>query len=344
MKQVFVPIGIVCLTILTVIAVASPPKPGPKPAAAPAKALTVGKPVTRGNMIVFPVYAPERPKVSSAYLTLEEALRQKLLVVKELPSAEVNRVSITNDAEKPVYLMAGDIILGGQQDRTVARDTIVSRGAKDFAVEVFCVEHGRWEGGQHFSGGEIASASLRREAQVTKQQQKVWEKVAMEVSATKAETPSGTYRAVAGNKASQKEIDAYVAAVTAPLAKDARATGVVVAINGTVTAADVFADHALFTKQLPKILKSYALDATQEQAAWAKLPRKPQPTPAQAVALLTDAERGQGRTTATSGDTINRERESDSAVVFDAAPAAPAGSGGGGFGGGFAHRNIYRKK
>jgi hypothetical protein len=57
------------------------------------------------------------------------------------------------------------------------------------------------------------------------------------------------------------------------------------------------------------------------------------------VALLTDAERGRDRT-ATAGDTVNRERESDSAVVFDAAPAGPAG---GGFGG-FAHRNIYRKK
>jgi hypothetical protein len=323
---------------------ASAPKTGPKPAAAPAKALTVGKPVERGNMTVFPVYAPERAKVSSAYLTLEEALAKKLLEVKELPSAEVNRVSITNNAVKPVYLMAGDIILGGQQDRTVARDTIVSKGAKEFAVEVFCVEHGRWEGGQHFSGGEIASASLRREAQVTKQQQKVWEKVAAEVTAARAPTPSGTYRAVAGNKASQKEIDAYVTTLSAPLTKDARATGVVVAINGTVTAADVFADHSLFAKQLPKILKSYALDATQQQAEWTKNPRKPQPTPAEAVALLADAERGQGRTAASSRDTVNRERESDSAVVFDAAPAPSAGAGGGGFGGGFAHRNIYRKK
>lgn len=340
MKQGFVSVGIVCTILLTTIAVSAAPKAAPKPA--PALGLTVGTPVARGNLTVFPVYPPERPKVSSAYLTLEEALKQKLLEVQELPSAEVSRVSVTNNASKPVYLMAGDIILGGQQDRTVARDTIVAKGAKAFAVEVFCVEHGRWEGGQHFSGGEIASASLRREAQVTKQQQKVWEKVAAEVTAARAATPSGTYRAVAGNQASQREIQAFVAALGAPLAKDARATGIVVAINGTVTAADLFADHALFAQQLPKILKSYALDATQQQAEWAKLPRKPRPTPAQAVALLTDAERGRDRT-ATAGDTVNRERENDAAVVFDAAPAA-AGGFGGSLGGGYAHRNIYRKK
>ena len=135
--------------------------------------LTVGKPLTQDNLTVFPVYSSQPRRVSSEYLTLDEALKGKLLLVKELADAEVSRVSVTSKASKPIYLMAGDIILGGQQDREVARDTIVPKGAQNFAVEVFCVEHGRWAGGKHFEGSEVASSSLRRETQQFKQQSKV---------------------------------------------------------------------------------------------------------------------------------------------------------------------------
>lgn len=313
------------------------------------KALAVGRPMAHGNLTVFPVYSQEPSRISTEYLTLDEALKQKVILVKEMPAAEVNRVSVTNKADKPIYLMAGDLILGGQQDREVARDTIVARGATDFAVEVFCVEHGRWSGGAHFDSGAIASSSLRRETQKSKQQQKVWDRVAQEALALKAETASGTYRAVAGSKTAQPEIEAAVKALSAPLARDRRAVGVVAAINGKVTAADVFIDHRLFEKQLPKVLKSYALDAAQQRDEWAKLPRRSQPTGKEALALLHDAGRGELRITGRSAATLNRERESDTAVVFEAAPGAAGpravGAGGfGGFGGSLpVHRNIYRK-
>src|SRR5947209_2262025 len=120
-------VGIVWLAILAPVLAAEPPAPKtaktktPVPGGAP---FAVGSPITRGNLTVFPVYSPERRKTSSDYLTLEEALKQKRIVVKEMPSAEVNRVSVTNTASKPIYLMAGDIILGGQQDREIGRDTI----------------------------------------------------------------------------------------------------------------------------------------------------------------------------------------------------------------------------
>jgi len=312
--------------------------------------LTVGKPVTQGNLTVFPVYSSQPRKVGSEYLTLDEALKDKLISVKEMPSAEVNRVSVTSRANRPLYLMAGDIILGGQQDREVARDTIVPRGAINFVVEVFCVEHGRWAGGQHFGGNEIASSTLRRDTQRFKQQDKVWSKVAAEARKMKAETTSGTYRAVAGGQAAQQDINAYVKPLNAPLARDKRAVGIVVAINGEVTAADVFGDHKLFQKQLPKILKSYALDAVQEKAAWTKQPasRRPKPTVVQATQLLKDADRGQSKASGQSAATLNIERENESTIVFDAAapspvgPAGPAGPAGAALAP--AHRNVFRKK
>jgi uncharacterized lipoprotein YbaY len=289
--------------------------------------LSVGSPVTQGNLTVFPVYSRQKRPMSSEYLTLDEALKKNVILVKELPNAEVSRVSVSNKAGQPIFLISGDIILGGQQDRVVARDTIVPKGAKDFVVEVFCVEQGRWAGGQHFSAPDVASNSLRRETQRSKQQTKVWEQVAAE---RKASLPPGlvtlsdtSYRDVAQNRAAEKDISARVQSLTHQLSKDKRAVGVVVAVNGKVTAADVFADRKLFEKQMPKVLKSYALDAMQQKEAWAKMPRKPQPKQQQAITLLREGERGQRQTTAKSLSTVNMERRSGSVLLFEARPAAP---------------------
>src|SRR5688500_15326945 len=153
MRQQWNLMGVIAaiLVLLTVVANLSVPgrtKPAVKKVKAGKTTWTVGKPLVQGNLTVFPIYSKEPRKISSDYLTLDEAIKEKLIQVKELSSAEVNRVTVTNKASKAIYLMAGDIILGGQQDREVARDTIVPARVHNFVVEVFCVEHGRWAGGK----------------------------------------------------------------------------------------------------------------------------------------------------------------------------------------------------
>lgn len=336
MKRKWFFIGVTCVAFAAVAWAASKPASNVKSNKAQKTSWSVGSPLTQNNLTVFPVYSTQTRKVSSEYLTLDEALKKQALKVKEMPDAEVSRVSVTNKASQSVYLISGDIILGGQQDRVIARDTIVPKNAKNFVVEVFCVEHGRWQGGRHFSAGEVASSELRRETQVSKNQQKVWAKVAQENAAMGTDTSTGTYRAVAQSKAAEKDIPAYMKPLTAQLAKDKRAIGIVVAVNGKVTAADVFADHKLFEKQMTKVLKSYALDAVQQKDAWAKMSSKPKPTSKDALALLNEAQSGKVKATATTGATLNRELESDSVLLFEAAPRAAGAAP--------AHQNFYRKK
>lgn len=325
------------LALVTAVDAASKSKSKPQTIKARGMTMSVGDPITRDNLTVFPVYAPR--KVSSEYLTLDEALKEQLIEVKEMGSAEVNRVTVTNKASKPVYLMAGDIILGGQQDREVARDTIVPKTAKEFAVEVFCVEHGRWDGAKHFEGNEVASNSLRYETQRTKQQAKVWARVAQEARQSAAETSTGTYRAIAGNPQAKKDLDGYVKSIGAKLAQDKRAVGIIVAVNGKVISGDVFADRKLFEKQMMKTLKSYALDATQEKDAWSKLVKKPNVSKRDATVLLQDSQRGQSKTAARSVSTVNAERESADAVVYETAPATKGGAAAAP-----AHSNFFKKK
>jgi hypothetical protein len=168
--------------------------------------------------------------------------------------------------------------------------------------------------------------------------------VAEEAQRSRAQTESGTYRAVAANKATQGQIAAYTGRLASGLSRDRKAVGVVVAINGRVTGADLFADPHLFRQQTPKLLKSYALDAIQAKSGAG--PKKA-PSRSEAQRLLIDADRGEQRTTARTGSTVNVETENSSTVVFDAAapawPAAPAGPGDRSGKADPAHRNIYRK-
>ena len=51
---------------------------------------------------------------------------------------------IINRSTKPLYLMPGEIIFGGQQDRAIGQESIIPPGKKAVKIEVYCVESGRW--------------------------------------------------------------------------------------------------------------------------------------------------------------------------------------------------------
>jgi hypothetical protein len=61
-------------------------------------------------------------------------------------------------------LIAGEMILGGKQDRIVGHDCIIEAGNTPVPLDVFCVEHGRWSGESAFGqgrggGGGVAAGS-----------------------------------------------------------------------------------------------------------------------------------------------------------------------------------------
>ncbi len=129
-------------------------------AAQPAEAgfgdFIVGDPVRCQNLTVFPVTS-KVPKNEDRYLTLDEGLKSgevQIFEVGAVPgaarrpafdsSASVNRLMLLNRSDKPLYLMPGDVIYGGQQDRTIGEEAVIPPGKKPVAIQVFCVEHGRW--------------------------------------------------------------------------------------------------------------------------------------------------------------------------------------------------------
>src|SRR5262249_14822012 len=92
-------------------------------------------PYAHGNLTVFLIHGPDRVKGKN-FLTLDEALGQKKAVVHETKS--VNELAIDNlSADQEVFIQAGDIVKGGQQDRVLSYDLVVPAGTRNMPLAAF---------------------------------------------------------------------------------------------------------------------------------------------------------------------------------------------------------------
>ncbi len=223
-------------------------------------------PIQFRQLAVFPVVR----KVASAksdtqYLTLSEGVQKKLVKVSEDGAGgNVNQVQVANQSDRPLLLLGGEVILGGQQDRILGKDTVVP-AHEHMAVQVFCVEHGRWNGQREFSSaGGFADGKLRVRAKFKSDQQAVWAEVAKKNSALNVSPSTGTYRNLAvgaeGEKAKKPYRD-HLAAELGKLAEQKNLVGLVAAVNGRIISVDIFANPSLFAAYRDKLMDSIVMGA-----------------------------------------------------------------------------------
>src|SRR5688500_9533413 len=79
-------------------------------------------PYVHKNLTIFLVHGDDLAG-NRTFLTLQEALAQKKVVVYE--TGDVNELAIRNRSNQDVYVQAGDIVKGGDQDRMISVDFIV---------------------------------------------------------------------------------------------------------------------------------------------------------------------------------------------------------------------------
>jgi hypothetical protein len=245
-------------------------------------------PITRGNLSLFPIVGG--PEANTAHLmTLDEGVRSGAVVVTEAGSvqgllrpgthyrpisgAEVNKLVLVNNSDRPLLLLAGEVVTGGKQDRVIGVDRIVPPKSDPIDLSVFCVEPGRWvASSEHFASmsSAMAQPSVRLPAMALRDQHQVWAKVAS-ANAAAAPAPTGgpvaggttSYAKVMQNPAVEKKV-ASVASNYDGLVHELRkvgATGVVVAVNGNITWADVFASTDLLERYWQKLIRSYAAES-----------------------------------------------------------------------------------
>jgi len=221
---------------------------------------SVDKPVVHGLMAIYPIKR-KIPASIGSFLTIDEAVQQNFAVVKEKGDGTVPNVIIRNSGKLPIYITAGEIIIGGKQDRIIAYDVIIHPG-KELTVEVRCVEQGRWQGGKtEFAPSKAMGGAKSRMAAQFSDQGKVWEEVAKQnASVQAAPSATGTYQGSLNKPEIQKMYEEYAAKIL-PSLDGRNIVGIVVCMNGKIYAVEIFGSPSLFAKMKEKLLKSFVLDA-----------------------------------------------------------------------------------
>lgn len=323
--------------------------------------LQVLAPVSYKNLTIFPVRAQDL-QGSEAYITLDEGTKAGTVVITERggtqaaratyphapraanarpqnvaysSGASVNELALVNRSGKKLLLLAGEVIVGGKQDRIVQEDRLIPPVSIPVALNVFCVEHGRWtprtagygagggsgrsaaapmeaaapDAGKFASLGAVAHPKLRAAAQDKKAQGEVWSEVSANNAKLGTSNGTETYQEVYASKRVVAQMDDYLKALEREVVQPG-VVGVVIARNGKAVWADVFASQRLFASYWPKLLKSYVVDALGDNTSEAR------PSVADASRYLRERE-GTVSTTTQEGVYQLVKTEQASFAIFD---------------------------
>lgn len=178
--------------------------------------------------------------------------------------AQVNGLIIHNTSEDTVFVMAGEVVEGGKQNRVIASDFILRpREKKDIAV--FCVEQGRWtarEGGNVFNNVfGVTAPAVRKQALKHKSQSGVWQEVSNTLSTYAADNETGAYTGLKDSEEFKSGVGAYVSHYKEKLGDD-DIVGFVAVSGDEIVGMEIFYRHSLFEQQLEALVSSYATGAT----------------------------------------------------------------------------------
>ncbi len=266
-------------------------------------------PIVHKNLAIYPVVDRLNSNVGANYITLDEGLKAGSVRVTELGGgtplvrprngvpaggqtanaqqggqgggAQVNSLAIINESGKILILMAGEMVIGGKQDRILQKDGLVPSSKNPQSLEVFCVEHGRWSGNAsgftpapnsagkpasaagYGGGGAVADPTIRGSAQSAGSQSEVWAKVEDKNRKSGVATGATTYQGTLNSAKNQKDSGDYLKVMEAKFPKRA-AVGAIVSVNGHLIWADCFADDSIFQKYEGKLMRSYVVEAITE--------------------------------------------------------------------------------
>lgn len=229
--------------------------------------LQLGTPRQRGALTIVPIRCSD---ATSGVETLSEALKGNTLGVHEIGEGRVNQLEIENTGKIPVFVMAGQILVGAKQNRVLQHDLLLPPMSGRVTVEAFCVQHGRWsyenDKQKTFSRSDnFSNPQVRQAATVAKAQSEVWAKV--------DETRRAAGPAAAGRDTSDlnglyedKSTRTRIAQQQEAFSDLPQAVpdmqGAVVLLDGRVVALDVFGDRAVFRRLWRPLLASYVLEGS----------------------------------------------------------------------------------
>jgi hypothetical protein len=219
------------------------------------------------NLTMFPLLS--KKDGSLEYRTLDEALRGGRVHVGEMSRrGSVPELRLENAGELPVLIVDGEELVGAKQNRTVNLTVLVPAHTK-IVLPVSCVEAGRWSdhsGGlvasdrTHFSRGRasrVASVTQAMESSGSRRsdQGRVWRDIDQVACCLRVPSPTRAMGAVFEHH--RGRIEDHVGALGAIDDQ----VGALFAIGSEAVGFDLFDRRSTLKALLPKLVRSYAVDA-----------------------------------------------------------------------------------
>ncbi len=233
----------------------------------------VDEPIEAGGLQVFALRW--RPGEPLSYSTLDDGLAAELLEVTEVTGAgSVPTLKVTNKGDFPAFLMAGEQLSGGKQNRVLNASILVAPHS-ELPIPVSCVERGRWayRSANFGSAGSSSHSRLRKlmhghatmsyrmEGKPSSRQGEVWEEVDRKM------TETGSHSDTMVLQQMYEDTEVALTDVTNQLSAPEGASGVAFAYGGRIVGFDLFDQPSTLAKLWPKLVRAYAVDARAEAGA-----------------------------------------------------------------------------
>jgi len=236
-----------------------PPRPEPDPVVRFVRRCRVGQGTSYGGLTVFPVLL-HHVEDTTNYLSLEEALASGGLTVREEQHANVPGIVVVNRGPKYVFLLTGEILLGGKQNRGLQQDVLLAPHSGPVKIPVYCFEQGRWSGagGAFKHSSSVGNPALRAGAAAGASQEAVWKEVDGQIARLNQKSENRNLHVISSDKEVKGKLSEYRRRFTDCFPEPV--VGMIVFRWGRPVGADLFCNAGLFRKQWPKLLDSYAID------------------------------------------------------------------------------------
>ena len=239
-----------------------PPTPHVPELAAYLDRLEIRHPLHSDRLAVFPVMLRGHGGPGGRWWTADAAIAKGILVVAEKGGGGAVPVIIMENRSRSdhVFVMAGEVVSGGKQTRTVRQDIILSPGQR-VETPVFCVEAHRWRGKAAFgAAGVLVPQSIQKALRKGADQSAVWAEVARNNAALGSENVTGSLEV--GLKA--EPVARKLAEVRRTIVPEvpAGSVGFLFAdrFAGRAIGAEFFGRSDLAHALLPKVIDAYAVD------------------------------------------------------------------------------------
>lgn len=239
-----------------------PLPPNPPPADNALRTLVrqveVGDPVRYRALTVFPLTL--RRGTESNVATLDQTLARGWLTIQEQDAPSVPTLRVRNTGSRPMLLMAGEILLGGRQNRIVREDVLVPAESGFVDVPVYCGEQRRWQDVQPTfkPSGNLAGREVRGMAARAAPQSDVWQSIDSQLSAARVEAPTRNYQAIYEDGEARRAAAEAVRELHGVVGRET--IGAVVFSRGHLANCDLFSDPELFAQLWEKICRAHAVD------------------------------------------------------------------------------------